>query len=377
MKKTKERLWCLLVWSIMCFMCFSSKACASEAEMLYTYEQDEYGNRKIVGFQYWENDYSFEYDERGIITYIRDEGGKRIAYYCCDDIGNVEAIYSMGLNGWEVNTDEDFIGNINKIRWLGYEYDEDTMCYMIDDRYFSVIDQKFLDGVDNEFAYSDINPFLPKEEGIMLLDSYYNDIAAEEWAEALLADDTFGVSMAYSNNWYNSLSTVEKLARCIYCEGGTAYETEGNAVAWVIRNRVESSQFPNTPGEVILQNNQFTSITGRSGETKQARMPATSSSRWRNATYMACFLLTTTEETEWRSVINSTINGQLYFFSYTYSQENEGGPFSGTSSGSLYYNSSRITNVYVLGYGYVSSFDTLFANYNPISYSRNIYYDYY
>lgn len=51
-------------------------------------------------------------------------------------------------------------------------------------------------------------------------------------------------------------------------------------------------------------------------------------------------------------------------------------PFSGSSS-SLYYNSSRITDVYVLGYGSVSSFTALFANYSPIAYSRNIYYNKY
>jgi len=41
----------------------------------------------------------------------------------------------------------------------------------------------------------------------------------------------------------------------------------------------------------------------------------------------------------------------------------------------LKYNGTAIDNVYVLGYGYVSSFTTLFSNYSPTSYSRNIYYD--
>ncbi|MCD7836694.1 MAG: cell wall hydrolase [Lachnospiraceae bacterium] len=211
----------------------------------------------------------------------------------------------------------------------------------------------------------------------MLADSYYDDIAAEEWSESLLASSTYGAAISYSSGWYNSLSTVELLARCIYCEGGTAYTTEGNAVAWVILNRVHNSSFPNAPLGVITASGQFASVTRSSSETSSARTPSTSSSRWQNATYLACLMLTTTDTTEWKALVGNTINGQLYFYSYTIAKNNGGSPFSGTSSSSLYYNSTRITNVYVLGYGSVSSFTTLFADYSPTVYSRNIYYDYY
>lgn len=60
---------------------------------------------------------------------------------------------------------------------------------------------------------------------------------------------------------------------------------------------------------------------------------------------------------------------------YIYNPAQNNSVFTGMSSSTLKYNGTDINNVYVLGYGYVSSFPTLFNNYNPIEYSRNIYYD--
>lgn len=36
------------------------------------------------------------------------------------------------------------------------------------------------DGVDNSFAYAETNPFLNQEDGIIVTDAYYNDLATEE-----------------------------------------------------------------------------------------------------------------------------------------------------------------------------------------------------
>ncbi len=354
------------------------KVYANSEEISYVYRLDEYGNEKVEGFEYLGNNYIFEYDERDIISYICDEYGNRIVYYNCDDNGNIIGVYSVGQEGWEVNSDENFVGNINKIRWMGYEYDENIDCYLIGNRYYSVQEQKFTDGENNDFAYSYTNPFVTgNNEGIMLLDSYYSDLAAEEWSSELLEDSSFGIPITYSSGWYNSLSAVEIIARCIYCEGGTAYTDEGDAVAWVILNRTldTSSRFPNEPYSVVVQGGEFASVIGTSAQTRDARIPDTDSSRWRNAAFLACLLLTTTDVSDWRAIANTPINGQLYFYSYTFACDHNGEPFSGSSSSSLYYDDDRITNVYVMGYGSVSSFNNLFANYNPVRYSRNIFYN--
>lgn len=349
----------------------------SESQMEYIYKIDDYGNNRIVGFTYENNVYSFEYDSRDIIAYICDKEGNRIVYYNCDDYGNILSVCSMSESGWVINNNENFIGNINKIRWLGYEYVEESAAYLVDGRLYDAQARKYMDGVDNSFAYAETNPFRNQEDEIMVADSYYDDLEAEEWSNSLLADSSYGTAISYSSGWYNSLSTVELLARCIYCEAGTAYTNEGNAVAWVILNRIHNGSFPSTAKGVITASGQFASVTGGSGATASARTPATSTGRWKNATYLACLMLTTTDTSEWSTLVGNTINGQLYFYSYTAAKNNSGSPFSGSSSSSLYYNSSRITNVYVLGYGSVSSFTTLFANYSPTAYSRNIYYDYY
>lgn len=349
----------------------------SELQMEYIYKIDDYGNNRIVGFTYENNVYSFEYDSRDIIAYICDEEGNRIVYYNCDDYGNIASVCSMSESGWVINTNDNFIGNINKIRWLGYEYVEEADAYLVNGRLYDAKTRKYTDGVDNSFAYAETNPFLNQEDGIIVADAYYNDLAAEEWSNSLLADSSYGTSISYSEKWYNSLSAVELLARCIYCEAGTTYTNEANAVAWVILNRIHNSSFPSTAKDVITASSQFASVTGGSRATDSARNPSTGTSRWKNATYLACLMLTTTDTSEWKTLVGKTINGQLYFYSYTAAKKNSGLPFSGSSSSSLYCNSSRITNVYVLGYGSVSSFTTLFANYSPTEYSRNIYYDYY
>lgn len=357
---------------------FPVMAYADEDGPNYLHETNEYGNDRIIGFEYLNDYYLFEYDDRGIITYICDSVGNRIAYYCCDSIGNVIGIYSVGNAGWELNEDVTFIGNINKIRWMGYEYDKNSDCYIVGNRYFSVQNQKYLDGVDNSFALSDTNPFLYKyKNGIMPMDAQYSDMAAEEWKNALLNDESYGGIYSYSSDWYNGLSTVELLARCIYAEGGTAYPSEGAAVAWVILNRLHSANFPNTPWDIITAYNQFATITGGEVNTGNARDPKTEDYRWENATYLACLMLTTTDKNEWRALIGDKINGQLFFYSYTYAKNHGGSPFFGANSENLYCGSTHITNVYVLGYGPVDSFDELFNNYSPIDGSRNIYYDYY
>lgn len=355
----------------------SNNSRASEMELEYIYEIDDYGNNRVVGFKYENDVCSFEYDSRDIIAYICDEEGNRIAYYNCDDYGNILSVSSMSESGWVTNSSDSFIGNINKIRWLGYEYFEDSSTYLIDGRLYDSQTRKYTDGVDNSFAYSENNPFLSSEDEITTIDSYYSDLAAEEWSNSLLADSSYGTSISYTSGWYSSLSTVELLARCIYCEGGTTHTNEGNAVAWVILNRVHSSSFSDTPRGVITASGQFSSVIGGSSATASARTPSTSTSRWKNATYLACLMLTTTDTSEWRTLVGNTISGQLYFYSYTTAKNNGGSPFSGSSSSSLYYNSSRITDVYVLGYGSESSFTTLFADYSLTAYSRNIYYNYY
>lgn len=349
---------------------------AEETTISYCYETDEYGRDKAVGFIYDGKNYKYQYDERDIITYILDANDDFVCHYECDDYGTVTAVYEFTDMGWKVNSCNTFIGNINKIRWLGFEWFDESDSYLIGDRFYNILSRTYNDGVDNSSYFVEQNPFVSNDDGIMVADAYYNDMEAQEWADTLLADSSYGIPYSYSSNWYGTMSTVELLARCIYCEGGTEYTTEGNTVARVILNRVNHSDFPSDPRSVITAGGQFAAVTGGSATSENAREPATTTARWRNATYLACLMLTTTDANEWDILVGNSLKGQLHFYSYTIAK-NKGDVFSGTSSESLYYGTKHIKDVYVLGYGTVTSFTTLFNNYNPKAYSRNIYYNFY
>lgn len=217
------------------------------------------------------------------------------------------------------------------------------------------------------------NPFLSANAGIQPLNDFeLMDQLASSWADALLNSSSYGAAIhSYSSGWYTSLSDVEVLARAIYCEGGTAYTNEEDAVAWVILNRVNNYAYSNAPIDIVKQANRFSSITGGASSTQYSRIPSTNTERWKHSTYLACLLLTTTDTTKWKNIVGNPINGQLFFYSYTAAQSSS--IFTG-SNDALKYNGKDINNVQVLGYGFVSSFSTLFQQYNPIRYSRNIFY---
>lgn len=354
--------------------------CDENSNINYDYARDEYGNYRPVGFHYEGQYFEYEYDDRGIIISIHDVNKQPVAYYDCTDTGYILGVYDTDDEERQENFDSNFVGNINKIRWLGFEYDESTGHYQIYGREYDPVEQIYIDGVSKNSIFSEVNPYEFISGSIASLNNSYDDedLAAEEWADDLLASDSYGLPISYSSGWYNNLSTVELLARCIYAEGGTAYTSEENAVAWVILNRYHNSEFPGTVRGVITASGQFSSVTGNSSSyTENARIPATSSTRWSNSTYLACLMLTTTNVNAWVSIIGSPLNGQLFFYSYTYAKNNNGHPFSGTNADSLYCDSTHIYNVYVIGYGYVSSFTTLFNDYNPTQYSRNIFYSSY
>lgn len=149
-------------------------------------------------------------------------------------------------------------------------------------------------------------------------------------------------------------------------------------MAWVILNRIHSSSFPDYAREVITAASQFAAVTGGSGPTQNSRQPSTSTTRWEHSTFLACLMCTTYDTTDWETIVGNPIGNQLYFYSYTTAKNayNNNNPVFSGSGSDLKYGSKDIKNVYVVGYGSVTSFPTLFANYSPTSWSRNIYYNY-
>ncbi len=92
-----------------------------------------YTTSKLIGFEYNEEMYFYEYDSIGNIIGIYDKTNTLLATYTYDGYGNHKVIDSTN----QENKEESFIGNINKIRYKGYYYDEETKLFYCNSRYYS------------------------------------------------------------------------------------------------------------------------------------------------------------------------------------------------------------------------------------------------
>lgn len=378
----------LLMYSVLlCFgiLCLGTKLTASastlpvevsmydDSEWSYEYTTIDYGYELLTSAMYHNQKYTYLYNDTGTIIGMLNSEGEQIVKYEYDINGLPAHTYSNENGIWIENNDSSFIGNQNHMFSAGYFFDTLSQCYFIHGRFYDPVSKKYTDGVDDISYLTNTNPFLSANAGIQPLNDFeLMDQLASSWADALLNSSSYGAAIqSYSSGWYTSLSDVEVLARAIYCEGGTAYTNEEDAVAWVILNRVNNYAYSNAPIDIVKQANQFSSITGGASSTQYSRIPSTNTERWKHSTYLACLLLTTTDTTKWKNIVGNPINGQLFFYSYTAAQSSS--IFTG-SNDALKYNGKDINNVQVLGYGFVSSFSTLFQQYNPIRYSRNIFY---
>ena len=104
----------------------------------------------------------------GDITAIYNTSGTCVAKYAYDAYGVCKV---MNPDGTE-NTDDDFIGNVNPIRYRGYYYDVGTGFYYLQTRYYDPQTGRFLnmDGLEyldpetvgglNLYAYCNCNPVM-------------------------------------------------------------------------------------------------------------------------------------------------------------------------------------------------------------------------
>ena len=102
------------------------------------------------------------------VTHIYDLNGNLVASYLYDAWGNHQVFDASGVE----NTNADFIGNINPIRYRGYYFDVETNLYYLNSRYYDPEVGRFisLDAVDylapdsihglNLFAYCFNNPIM-------------------------------------------------------------------------------------------------------------------------------------------------------------------------------------------------------------------------
>ena len=91
-----------------------------------------YNQQGVVGFRLNNDYYFFRKNLFGDIIAIYNSYGARVARYAYDAYGVCKVMSSGGA----VNTDKDFVGNINPFRYRGYYYDVETGFYYCGSRYF-------------------------------------------------------------------------------------------------------------------------------------------------------------------------------------------------------------------------------------------------
>ena len=105
-----------------------------------------YALDKLVYFTYNGTRYFYVFNAQNDITHLVDDTGNVVASYIYDAWGNHQVLDASGVE----NTNSDFIGNINPIRYRGYYFDVETNLYYLNSRYYDPEVGRFisLDAVD-------------------------------------------------------------------------------------------------------------------------------------------------------------------------------------------------------------------------------------
>lgn len=312
------------------------------AGSLFAYKYEGF---RLIGFTYQGEEYSYLRDDSDSVVGIVDSANQEVARYNYN-LKTYE-VTILGLNDeneWvKMNSDENFIGNINLVRLNGLRYNEDKDYYELDGVIYdpkAEAAQKL--SLNAMYKYEDIlnptnsnkpqgseSPIKPKTIAPVLLyadlyqvkASYSNTSLGRQvdlYANTLIASANFRRHISYSKGWFASLSEVEILARLIYGENTSVAEDQ-RAITWVVLNRHRNKGYPSTLKGVATQSGQFATITGNSDNTKRAREPAQGAG-WKTAIWYACAITTTTNHTDCRSLFGKPngISNQLFFTASTY-----------------------------------------------------------
>ena len=304
----------------------------------YYYEVEGRSTSPVIKISSFDTDgiaYYLIYDSNGDhVVGIANASGNEIIQYEYTN-GIVTRVLGKAADGqWQdVTADATSIGNINRIRYFGDYFDEETGWYY-NEAYFDTVNERFIDGgsgigllelqertdTNREAREAVEAPTLRVPTGVQQeVNNLYN---------SLLTNANYGKSIGYSSNWFSSLSDVEVIARMIY--GENTYDWSANldrfderkAIGWVVFNRVGA---PGIIGNSSLRNvvtgtNQFQSMTGGSSATYNARNPEKAKDAWKEATYNACVLVTTSNYAYVNDMMSTPtgITNQLYFLGLDY-----------------------------------------------------------
>ena len=127
-----------------------------------------YDHTGVAGMKYNGATYIYRKDVQGNIIALLDSNGRIVVKYAYDAWG-YHTVYDSNGN---INTDENFIGNINPFRYRSYYYDAETKLYFLKTRYYDPEVGRFIsvDGIEyldpetinglNLYAYCGNNPVM-------------------------------------------------------------------------------------------------------------------------------------------------------------------------------------------------------------------------
>ncbi len=108
-----------------------------DSHLYYYYD----ANGSIGSISYNGVRYAFRKDLQGDVIAILDTDGEVVARYTYDAWGKVLSVTDANGN---INTSSTFIGNVNPIRYRGYNYDTETGWYYLGTRYYDPQVKRFL-----------------------------------------------------------------------------------------------------------------------------------------------------------------------------------------------------------------------------------------
>lgn len=266
---------------------------------------------------------------------------------------------SKAENEWVSNSDDEFIGNINRMRHCSSYFDVETELYYQNAVFYNSINGAIVMNriiTDNSADNIAIAPL-----------SYGEELDYEIYCmqQECLNNPDFNDAVSNDSDWAKNCSDIEVVARVIYGENTHVY-IDQKAVACVIRNRAIRRKL--SPREVVLEAGQFKAALPSEQAAKSQYIGEVG---WANAVYLACLLCYTLETYDWEEIgaIPAGMGNQEYFRSKL-------GRNNFTQSGNtMYYAGAAICEVYGAGYGSISSCSQLDNFWNNRS-DQNVHFSY-
>ena len=255
-----------------------------------------YDENTCSGFIYKNQEYKYVHDDIGSVISITDTQNNVVCKYEYDF--PMQHVYRVEDNENVLCLDEEFIGNVNPIRYHGWYYDKEINCYYLGEGvYYNVSNNQYImNNVDLIIPYSyscsDISKVLTLYTQCMnstTFSSQRSQVSQTQWNAG--------------KRWYDSLSDTEICARLIYSENtAVGKDDDRTAVAYLIANRINNGYSDGNFRSIMTKSQQFSGINPqykRLDDTNNARaVQDVTSNILKQCVKLACTLTYTSDKSQ-------------------------------------------------------------------------------